>query len=315
VLQHTGAGPAKKSDNAGSDGIETSGEGEAEQVEAAVASGKPAHTALSGHVEESKGGAGPAGPALKSVQLPARSGEPKFGMGMTFSPTGFERSGTYTLWKPSPGHEIRVPIAAVPGLNFMVDPLVWVKVASGVDWKHKMVSSSVGVEGLVGVGLSYGEADIAEVYADLEASAHGGFTYERTTNNPPKANAWSLEGGISLATDFAVGVKLGGGILDTKFTFGHCDIGSVTGVSWKNGHFEKDKIGWEWGSAPKAFFAKLKALIAKVKYILNLGPEAAKKAWSGLKSGAEGIAHYGGVVVGGIANGITSVISHIPNPF
>jgi Domain of unknown function (DUF4157) len=310
VLQHTGQGPAKKADGGGDGGIEVAGEDEAERVEAAVSSDQPAHGALEGghaaepggHAAEpgghangeahgeahgqARGATGASSPA--GARRPALS-KTAFGTGMTFSPRGFEKQYTYDLWK---AREIEVPVGAVPGLNLLVEPSVQVKVGGGVNWKKKSVETNVGVEGEVGVGFSYGNSHIASVYGETQASLHGGFTYEREKSHA-HIHDWDLNGGFALATNFAVGVKLGGGIVDAKFAFGHCDIGRLTGLHWDNGRFDKNKIGWEWGAQPQAFFHKIHDLIEKVKHILSLPKEAAKKAWKGMSGAIKGL---GGIV-------------------
>jgi hypothetical protein len=297
VLQHTGgAGVQRKADGGEEEGIETSGEDQADKVEAAVKAGKKAKTALNpeseGGEEEDEHGiepaAGPAkapahgGPARK--QRPALEGS-KWGMGMSFSPEGMEKSHTYKLWEAHP--PIEIPIVAVPGLNFMVEPSVVVKAAGGVDWKKKALKASLGLDGSVGVGLSYGNAAICSLYGVMEAHATGGLEYTKT------AHDWELEGAIGLSTNFKVGVKLAGGILDYGFEFGKCEIGKLTGISFKNGHFEKANLGWEWGPKPKEFFASIKAAINKAKQLLAAGAELAKKAWNKAKQGMSTVYNAG----------------------
>ena len=291
VLQQTGKGPAKKSDggNGGDGGIDTSGEAEAEHVEAAVASGKSATSALGGAEagHDHAGGATAHGPARKETGAkPARSS--KFGMGMTFSTAGLEKSYEYTLWEQHP--PIEIPIPAVPGLNFMVEPSVKVKLTGAVNWKEKNISCGLGVEGNVGVGFSYGNSAVASLYGVMEAKASGGFEYKKSDAD------WEFAGGIGLSTNFRVGCKLAG-VLDYGFEFGKCEIGKVTGVSWKNGHFEKDKIGWEWGEKPKEFFTAIKAGIEKAKKLLSMAADAAKRVKDGAVNTAVGAYNTGAAAV------------------
>lgn len=313
VLQHTG-GLARKAPAAeGEEGIETEGEGQADQVEAAVKAGKKAKSVLNpdaaegegegeheeghgvappaGAAAQREGGLGPATPATADTAAPALKRRPaleggsKFGMGMSFSPEGMEKSYQYKLWEAHP--PIEIPIPAVPGLNFMVEPGVVVKAAGGVDWKKKQLKAALGVEGSVGLGFSYGNAAVASLYGVMEAKASGGFEYAKSDKD------WELEGAIALSTNFKVGVKLAGGILDYGFEFGKCEIGKLTGVAWKNGHFEKDKLGWEWGDKPKEFFAAIKAAINKAKQLLQAGVDLAKKGWEKAKQGANMVYNAG----------------------
>jgi hypothetical protein len=311
VLQHTG-GLARKSADSGEEGIETSGEAQADAVESAVKKGKKAKSVLDpdakeGSEEEAQEevgvephpgarknvpGVGGAAPARK--QRPALEGGSNFGMGMSFSPEGMEKSYTYKLWEQHP--PIEIPIPAVPGLNFMVEPSVIVKAAGGVDWKKKQLKAFLGVEGGVGVGFSYGNAAVCSLYGVMEAKAAGGFEYAKSDHE------WELEGAIALSTNFKVGVKLAGGILDYGFEFGKCEIGKLTGIAFKNGHFEKDKLGWEWGEKPKEFFAAIKAAIAKAKQLLQAGVDLAKKGWEKAKSTGQAVYNSGAAAVNWIAN-------------
>jgi hypothetical protein len=196
-----------------------------------------------------------------------------------------EKSYTYKLWEAHP--PIEIPIPAVPGLNFMVEPSVVVKAAGGVDWKKKALKAALGVEGGVGVGFSYGNSAVAALYGVMEAKAFGGFEYEKTDHD------WELSGHVALSTNFKVGVKLAGGILDYAFEFGKCDIGKLTGIMFKNGHFEKDKLGWEWGEKPKEFFAAIKAAINKAKQLLQAGVDLAKKGWDKAKQAGRAVYNAG----------------------
>jgi hypothetical protein len=319
VLQHTGGAPQRKAE---ADGIETAGEAEAEAVEAAVASGKPARGALAGghaaehddhehghhehghgnkhgHKRERHGGGGAAGggAALSRVRAPGAYGVARsksdFGAGMSFNSGTFEKNQSYTLWDPK--NEIRVPIGAVPGLSLVVDPSVKVKTGVGADFKKKALVANVGVDGEIGVGLGYGDPHVAELKSDMKAKAAGGFTYRRT--RPDKgAQSWSLDGGFSFSTVFAIGVKLGGGVVEANFEFGQCNIGTLSHLNWTNGRFDPNQIGWAWGSGPTAFFDKIKWLIDKAGKLVKLGKDAAKQAVKGWKEVKDGVGKLGGVL-------------------
>ena len=314
VVQNAGGGPARK---ATGDGIETAGEAEAEAVEAAVAAGRPASSAMS-----STGGGGLArksdgeGPALKALGPIARKdgkGRPvqreedgsKWGVGFSFSPDAVKASGSYELWKLKPPFEI--PIVAVPGLSAFIEPSVKIQGEIAEEIKGN-VSAKLGIVGSVGFGLQYGEPALAAIYASLEASAAGAFTYnsqaeekeekgedkghehhdehgpEKKGEKKPKGKkTWSLDGSISFETVFKVGLKLLGGMFDYSFEFGKLEIGKLTGVYWDNTGFKKEKLGWEWSEQIKSAFAAVKAAIDKAK---NMG----KAAIAGMKKGAKAVA-------------------------
>ena len=286
VMQHTGTGPARKASAGGADGIDVSGEGEAEAVEAAVASGKPARSVWEGDAGEKGGkGTGAAGPARKQTGGKAPALDSKFAMGMTFSTEAFEKSYEYMLWSAKP--PIEIPIPAVPGLNFLVEPQVKVKAAGGVNWKEKNLQCAAGIEGGVGIGFSYGKSEIAALYGVMEAKASGGFEYKKSDKS------WELSGGIGLSTNFKVGVRLAGGILDYGFEFGKCEIGKLTGLYWKDGKFDKNKLGWEWGEKPKEFFAAIRAAIDKAKRIIAAGAEIARQTFEKARQAKQAVYNAG----------------------
>ncbi len=317
VLQHTGRAPSKPA-GGGGDGIDVSGEAEAERVEAAVGAHGSAQEALHGPGAERGGAAEGAAahgdaahgdadehdhrgaaqegevqrdsPALARRPALAKSA---FGAGMTFSRYGFEKSSTYTLWKKTPS--IRVPIGAVPGLNLVVDPSVQVRVAAGADLKKKGMRASLGVLGSVGVGFAYGIPDVAEIYAKAGAGVHGGFVFQSSQ----KAGDWSFDGGFTLTTDLSIGAKLGG-VLDTKFTLGKLEVGTLSKLHWGDDGFKPEGIGWEWGAKLAGFFDTLKSMIDKAKEIMKL-KDGAGKAWKKL---------------GGAVGDVGGFVKHIDlNPF
>lgn len=65
----------------------------------------------------------------------------------------------------------------------MVEPSVVLKAAGGVDWKKKQLKAGLGIEGGVGLGLSYGNASICSLYGVMEAKASGGFEYAKDDKN------------------------------------------------------------------------------------------------------------------------------------
>jgi hypothetical protein len=297
VVQHS-QNPQGKTDGS----VDTAGEAEAEAVESAVSSGKPAHTAL-------RSGPGGGGPGLKSIArspafkkrgpaLEGGEGGSKFGMGMTFSLEGFEKSYDYTIWKghypwPTP----------VPGVNFVVDPSVKVsgKGAAKFGGESKGdLSAQLGVFGECGVGLSGGIPDVAEIYGTFNPAIEGAFTLTKHGNaggeaakheehkpepgaehkEAPKgpASTWSLVGAIGLKAAVKIGVSLGGGIVDQAFELGSIEICKLTGVYFDQTGFRTDKIGFEWSEKIKQTFETIKVLVEKAKRLGRAGIEAAKKA-------------------------------------
>lgn len=298
VLQSSGGMAA-----GGGAGIDTSGEHEAEKVEGAVAKGKPASSALK--TDPRKAGAAAGGAIQRSTGRPARSANVIM---TTFSPSFFEHGGTHELWAPH--HPITFP-TTVPLLNLFFEPMVTVNVAGGVDWSRHVAQGRATVDGSVGVGVSYGNHAVAEVYGSMEATASGGLRYEigpgagQEEGNHGGAqhghaeahggsghagsghsNNWMIDGSIKLETAFNVGVRLGGGIIDKRFQFGNLEIGQLTGLRWVNGQFQRGAVGWHWGHQIQAFFTEVQQQIHRAEEIMRAGERAleAVNPWNAVTS-------------------------------
>ena len=250
VVQQT-EGPSYSRDDGA---VDTSGEAQAEAVEAAVAAGQPASSVLG---EATQG----AGTSLKKKGPALDDQGSRFGMGMTFSAEALEKSYEYTIWE---GH-YAIPIAAVPGLNFVIDPSVKVKAAGRADWGGEnagAVSTYLGVEGEIGVGLSYGVPDVAEVYATLNPALQGRATYRKGPRDE-----WSLRVGVDLNVAGKIGVKLGGGILDYAFELFDANLFKLTGIDWDNQGFHRDRIGFALGDDIRPIFDFIKSAIDKASAV------------------------------------------------
>jgi hypothetical protein len=312
VVQQT-QGPSYKSDG----GIDTSGEAEANAVESAVAAGKPAHTALRSVP------AGGGGPGLKKIgsgpQLRKRGpalegggeGGSKFGMGMTFSLEGFEKSYDYTIWK---GH-YAWPIG-IPGINFVIDPNVKVsgKGQAKYGGEHKGdLSAQLGVFGECGIGLSGGIPDVAEIYGTINPGIEGAFTLTKHAEHKEEhkggeahaeggeqaggeskgpASTWSLVGAIGLKAAVKVGVSLAGGIVDQGFELGSIEICKLTGIYFDQTGFRSDKLGFEWSEKMKSLFESIKKAIDKAKNMGKAAIQAAKDAGSAIAKKASSFGHW-----------------------
>jgi hypothetical protein len=269
VVQHQASPSAKVH------GVETGGEHEAEEAEAAVASGKPPRLALAARPH---GRGHHHGFAAAQTRAPNLKANPKFGIGMSFNPPSPKRNTaekrfSRTLW--SPKNPIEVPIGAVPLLNIIVDPSVKVNGTVGAG-KARTVRTNWTLDGGVGVGLSYGKSELVAVNAKLNAGVHGGFTYAKSPST------WTFSGGFAIDTNFSFGVVIGK-VVSHGFNFGHCDIGKLTGIKFVKGSLQTNEMGWEWGKQPQRFFGLIKNAINNAKKILGLPAKAAKKAWGALK--------------------------------
>lgn len=325
VVQQRGGGGGKPQAKEAAGEIDKSGEGEAEAVESAVGGGKKATSALEGGVAKQGSAQLKAGKGIARSE----SGAP-FTFGMSFSPEGMEKTYEYKLWDS----KFEVPIPAVPGLNFKIAPSVKVVGGAGVNWHEKALEAKFNVLGNVQMGFSYGNGEIAELYGVMEAKAEGGFNYKKMGGGgeshaapaggahpapaagahpapaagapvraePKEAKSWSLDGAIGLSTNFRVGVELGGGWVDYGFDFGKCEIGKLTGLSWKDGSFDRGAVGWEWGPKPKEFFAAINRAIAKAKELKRMGQQVMKQGFDQAKKTGQAIYNSGAAAVNWIAS-------------
>ncbi len=298
VLQHTGRGGARPtSGERDSRGLDMAGEHEAENVESALASGKDAKTALSG--------------AAPSSSVPRKKGPARkaagggFSAALTFDPDSFKNNLSYQLW----GAPCEVPLP-VPGLFASATPSVSITCTQGVNWdaaeeSDKGLEVGVSVSGGVSLKLSLGSSylNVASLYGELEATATGSFTYKLGKD------AWSLAGDIALASDFAVGLSLGMGLIDYKFQFGHLDLAKLASIRFAPGSFSAGTL--EWGADTKAAFGVVQAALDQGSQLAASGitkaTEGAKYVYREFNSAADWSGDAFNTAVGGVGAVVNTV--------
>lgn len=217
VGQHTGGPSRKATGGADDDGIDRSGEDEAERVEAAVGEGKPALSALGGeshdHDHDEAQGARK-GPARK---------ESPWGAAFELDANELKLQGSYNF----KGAPISTPIPGVPGLFAFFKPSFTAKFGGGKGYgaNSNNFSVSVGLEGSLEGGLSLGECNYACVYLSVDATVGGGFEFKQEGDN------WHFQGGLKLESNGNFGVSLVNGYaLDYKWKFASITLATVTGI-------------------------------------------------------------------------------------
>ncbi len=307
VVQQT-EGPAASGGAGG--GIDTSGEAQAEAVEAAVSSGRPASSVLGGpalkaapgkkqgadgaakgdgtdekkkadedekkegeakaaenEAKAAAGGEAGAAVATKRASSGSASGarapatkkhDPAldFGMGMTFSTESLEKSYEWTFWDKS----YSWPVG--PGINFILKPAVKAAVKGKVNYRGEDsgdASAALEVSGALGVGLSGGAPNVAELYAVLEpgVSGSGEFTKKKSGGSEVKL-------GAAVKVSGKVGVSLGGGIVDYAFQLFEAELLQIAGVSWKDGKLATSGV-LQAGKDIKPIVDAMSKIIAKAK--------------------------------------------------
>jgi hypothetical protein len=242
-------GPATSGGSA--DGIDRSGEAEARKVEAAVNAGQPASSVLGSQASGVLG-------AARDQAEPALAAD-SFGMGWTFSAEAFERSYEYTIWKTPPF----LSPTPVPGLFWKIQPNVKVVGKGGVGYggqKKGDLSVSLGVEGQVALGLSYGAPELAEVYANVAPKLTGEAKFTK------KTSGWTLVGGLKLGMTGKIGVKLAK-MMDFAYKFMDLELLKLTGIYFDEKGFQTSKLGLEPGKDIEPIYEAIKAGIEKAKAI------------------------------------------------
>ena len=168
--------------------------------------------------------------------------------------------------------------------------------------------------GEVGVGLSGGIPNVAEVYATINPSVEGGFTLTKHGNQAEQGHGeqghgqqqqqpqqghgeqqhgppsqWSLVGSVAVKGSAKIGVALAGGIIDNAFELGSIDIFKLTGVYFDQTGFRKDKLGFEWGPKIKEAYEWVKKAIDKAKQMGRAAIEAAKRAGTAIANAGRSI--------------------------
>ncbi len=220
VGQHTGQGPSRKSEGgADDDGIDRSGEDEAERVEAAVGDGKPARAVLGGADDLVEGGeTAKQGPARKA-KGPARSSP--WGSALTLDAGELKASGSYNMR----GATVSVPVPGVPGLFAFLSTGFGVKAQFGSNFIDN-TSYAVSLEGSVEGGLSFGDVNtFGGMYLSVNGGVAAGFEFKQVDDN------WHFQGDIKFELFAAFGVKVARGyIADYRKEFGKTEVGKLTGV-------------------------------------------------------------------------------------
>jgi hypothetical protein len=224
-------GPQAKSGSPDADGIERSGEGEAEAVEAAVASGKPARSALEGEPTGK-----PKAPARKANDAGSR-----WGAALEFSPEGLKGGASYDL---VPATEINIPIGY--GFFLFCKPSVTVKAESGLNWAASDFTANLGVEGKILMGVKFGVPSVADAYFGAFGSVGGGFEFKMMPGDA-RGPWWHLVGELKFETGFEAGVSiLNGWGPSPSYVFGKSEVAKLTGIRFDNAGLNTENLGWTW---------------------------------------------------------------------
>ncbi len=260
VGQHSGEGPARKSDRgADDDGIDRSGEDEAERVEAAVDEGKLARSVLG---DDRSAGHGDGAP-VQSRQGPARKTKNgPWGAAFDLDATELKLAGSYAFG----GKTVSMPIPGVPGLFAFFRPAFQAKLQGGLSHtSQQSFTLGVGVEGGIEGGVSLGECTVACVFLSVTGSAGGGFEFKQVGEH------WHLQGEVKFETNLSFGVSLiNGWALDYKKKLYNVELGKLTairviGTYGKSGPTLDGAPGFEWGPEISALFNQFGKAMREVK--------------------------------------------------
>jgi hypothetical protein len=177
-------------------------------------------------------------------------------MGTTFSMEGLEKSYEWTFWDKS----YSWPIGA--GINFILKPAVKAAVKGKINYAGEDkgdAQAALEVSGSLGVGISGGLPNVAELYTVLEPSISGSgeFTKKKSGDSEVKLGAFVKVAG-------KIGVSLAGGIVDYAFQLFEAELLQIAGVSWKNGKLASSGV-FKAGKDIEAIVNACKAIIEKAK--------------------------------------------------
>lgn len=223
VLQQTG-GSGRRAARHG-DGIDVSGEAEANAVESAVASGRTAESALTG--------AAKAGGVARKPALNRTTTNTSGGLGTSFVIDGnaLASGASYDIWSRS----ISWP-TPIPGLNVIVNPAVQATGGSRIA-TDGAASVTVGIAGSVGIGASLGVANGVEGYITVGPSLTASATLARDA-----AGTQTFTLGAEIGVSGRIGVKIAGTI-DLGINLFNCGLLAINAV-WSN-----SGSGWSWDNA------------------------------------------------------------------
>jgi hypothetical protein len=272
----------------GGDGdIDTSGEAEAEAVEAAVASGRPAADALSGTGKRG-------GVARKVVRKPTTtSGSGDLGTSFTLTGDALASAGSYDIWSRS----ISWP-TPVPGLNVIVNPAVQATVGSQIA-ATGAAQIQVGIGGSVGIGASLGVANGVEGYLSVGPSLNFTAILARDA-----AGLRTFTMGGEIGVSGRIGVKLGGTVdlgVDI-FNVGLLALSacwSDSGGSWA---WDSSRSGWGPGADMVTIWDTIKTLYEGLCSVASGAYEVAREVSSAAQSVAVGAYETASDVVSWVAS-------------
>jgi hypothetical protein len=221
VLQQSSGPQRKATDGA----VDTAGEAQAEAVEAAVAAGRSARSALGNGVQDL-----PFAPALKDAD------PGKIGVTQSFSSSGFTAGKSYSLWKGT-----KYPMGMIGPVRFVARP------SASIFWNNKILwdpgfQTSIGVKGDLGIkGFAGLWEDVAELYGELVGSAVGAGSLK-----VQQGGGCDVKLDVSFKGRLSAGIKLLG-VLNKRADLVSETIGSFVGLQWNENGLTAGE--WRWGPA------------------------------------------------------------------
>ena len=245
--------------------IDLSGEAEAEAVEAAVSSGRPAHTALKGVSAKSSPSLKPSlsrGPALD------RGG----GGGMTIDAESVEVGGEVNWSLPS----APIPIAAVPGLFLDLGASLAIKGSVSAtrddvatDQNRDDVTVQLGGSASVSAGLALGvpEVIMGGFYATAEAGIMG--KYEK------KGDQTFIGVEISPAISCDLRITFGPGLWTYAYKLAEVKLFTAR-FGWTNGRYTG--VTFDWSDEMKALAQRIRSAWDRAVGLASAAASAVRSA-------------------------------------
>jgi len=197
------------------------------------------------------------------------------GTGATVSAHGVEVEREFEIWS----HSSSFP-TPIPGVNFIVRPEVTGSVSGGLDRQDGRTEFSVGaaVEGHIGIGLSGGIPNVAEVYITAGPTVRGSAQATFDSQGLKECTAR-----IDISASAEVGVSVGGGTFDLSYELGSVDICSFIGLRYQRGQGVTNRGTFQLSGPMRAAMDFLRAALQRARQLGSAAATAVTNAYHGAR--------------------------------
>ncbi len=196
------------------------------------------------------------------------------GVGVSVSGHGIDVEREFEIWEgersfPTP----------VPGVNFAVTGEIGGAVSGGIGREDGRTEATIGasVTGHLGLGLSGGIANVAEVYLTAGPTVRGSATATFDSQGLK-----SVEARVDVSASSEIGVNVGGGAFDLSYELGSIDICSFIGMRYERGR----GTTWgtfEWSGAMRRAFEWVRSALQRARDLGGAAVNTVRNAYNGAR--------------------------------